>query len=57
MSTKNKNIVHLNVRTLGDPNRRITEKETKQISKFLKLDEEGREKYLKEVRDKEEQKK
>jgi len=53
MTPKN-NIIDLNVRTIGDPNRRITEKETKQISKLLKLDEEGREKYLKEVRDKEE---
>gem|GEM_PF-6536461 len=52
---KNNNIIDLNVRSIGDPKHRMTEQEEWKISKFLKLDEEGREKYLKEVRDKEEQ--
>ena len=56
MTPKN-NIIDLNVRTIGDPNQRLTEQEERKISKFLKLDEEGIEKYLKEVRDKEEQNK
>jgi len=52
---QNNNIIDLIVRSIGDPNHRMTEQEEWKISKFLKLDEEGREKYLKEVRDKEEQ--
>ena len=46
MKAKNKKIIDLDVDFIGDPNRRMTDDDRREISKFLKLNDEGREQYI-----------
>jgi len=50
---KNENILDLGVRTIGDPNKRMTSEDHEKISKFLNMDEQAQEQYLKELKDSE----
>ncbi len=53
---KNKDIIDLDVRTIGDPKNRPTDEDHKKISKFLKMDRVAQDEYLKKVKEREAQK-